>query len=38
MPDCPMFWTIDDESDSDEGYASLSDSAVADFLKPHITS
>ena len=36
--DCPMFWTFDDESDSDEGYASLSDSAVADFLKPHITS
>jgi hypothetical protein len=36
--DCPMFWTFDGDSDTDEGYASLSDSAVADFLKPHITS
>ena len=36
--DCPMFWTFDGNSDTDEGYASLSDSAVADFLKPHINS
>jgi hypothetical protein len=36
--DCPMFWTFDGDADTDDGYASLSDSAVADFLRPHITS
>jgi len=35
--DCPMFWTFDGDSETDDGYASLSDSAVADFLRPHVT-
>ena len=34
--DCPMFWTFDGDVDTDDGYASLPDTAVADFLRPHI--
>ena len=34
---CPMFQSFDGDSDTVDGYASLSDSAVADFLRPHIT-
>ena len=34
--DCPMFWSFDGDSETDDGYATLSDSAVADFLRPHI--
>ena len=34
--DCPMFMNFSGESDTVDGYASLSDSAVADFLRPHI--
>ncbi len=34
---CPMLMSFDGESDTVDGYASLSDSAVADFLRPHIT-
>ena len=34
--DCPMFQSFDGTSDTVEGYADLSDSAVADFLRPHI--
>ena len=35
--DCPMFMSFDGTSDTVDAYASLSDSAVADFLRPHIT-
>lgn len=35
--DCPMFMTFNGESETVDGYASLSDTAVADFLRPHIT-
>ena len=35
--DCPMFQSFDSDSETVDGYASLSDSAVADFLRPHIT-
>ena len=35
--DCPMFVHFDNDSETVDGYASLSDSAVADFLRPHIT-
>ena len=35
--DCPMFQNFDGTSDTVDGYASVSDSAVADFLRPHIT-
>lgn len=35
--DCPMFQSFDDDSEQVDGYASLSDSVVADFLRPHIT-
>lgn len=35
--DCPMFMSFQSESETIDGYASLSDSAVADFLRPHIT-
>ena len=35
--DCPMFQSFDGDADTEDGYASLSDSAVADFLRPHIT-
>jgi hypothetical protein len=34
--DCPMFWTFDGDEDTEDGYASLSDTAVADFARPHI--
>jgi hypothetical protein len=34
---CPMFQSFDGDSDTVDGYASLSDSAVADFLRPHMT-
>lgn len=33
---CPMFMSFDGDSDTVDGYASLSDAAVADFLRPHI--
>jgi hypothetical protein len=32
-----MLMSFDGESDTVDAYASLSDSAVADFLRPHIT-
>lgn len=35
--DCPMFMTFQGDSETVDGYASLSDSAVADFLRPHMT-
>lgn len=35
--DCPMLVSFDGDSDTVDKYASLSDSAVADFLRPHIT-
>ncbi|HEV7658527.1 MAG TPA: hypothetical protein VGO55_01655 [Allosphingosinicella sp.] len=35
--DCPMFMSFQSDSETVDGYASLSDSAVADFLRPHIT-
>jgi hypothetical protein len=35
--DCPMFMSFDNDTDIVDGYASLSNSAVADFLRPHIT-
>jgi hypothetical protein len=35
--DCPMFMTFDSDSATVDDYASLSDSAVTDFLRPHIT-
>ena len=35
--DCPMFWSFDGDSDTQDGFASLSDTALADFLRPHIT-
>jgi hypothetical protein len=34
---CPMFMNFDDDTDTVDAYASLSDSAVADFVRPHIT-
>lgn len=34
--DCPMFVNFESDSDIVDDYASLSDSAVADFLRPHI--
>ena len=34
--DCPMFQSFDGNADTVDGYASLSDSAVADFVRPHI--
>lgn len=33
---CPMFMSFDNDTDVIDGYASPSDSAVADFLRPHI--
>lgn len=33
---CPMFMSFDSDSDTVDGYASLSDSAVADFVRPFI--
>ena len=35
--ECPMFQTFQGESETIDGYANLSDTAVADFLRPHIT-
>ena len=35
--DCPMFMSFDSDSETVDAYASPSDTAVADFLKPHIT-
>ena len=35
--DCPMFMSFDDDSETVDAYASLPDSAVTDFLRPHIT-
>ena len=34
---CPMFMNFDNDTETVDAYASLSDSAVADFLRPHIT-
>ena len=34
--DCPMFTSFDDDNETKDSYASLSDSVVADFLRPHI--
>ena len=34
--DCPMFQSFDGDSDTVDGYAGLSDTAVADFLRPHM--
>ncbi|MGH6785868.1 MAG: hypothetical protein ACREBO_03475 [Novosphingobium sp.] len=34
--DCPMFMNFDGNADTVDGYDSLSDSAIADFLKPHV--
>ena len=34
---CPMFQNFDGEADTVDGYASLPDAAVTDFLRPHIT-
>ena len=33
---CPMFMSFDNDSDTVDAYASLSDSVVADFLRPYI--
>lgn len=35
--DCPMFQTFRGEGETVDAYASLSDSVVADFLRPHMT-
>lgn len=34
---CPMFQTFESDSETVDGYASPSDTAVADFLRPHMT-
>jgi hypothetical protein len=34
---CPMFMSFDGDSETVDGYASLSDSVVTDFLRPHLT-
>jgi hypothetical protein len=34
--DCPMFQSFDSDSEEVDAYASLADSAVADFLRPHV--
>lgn len=34
--DCPMFMNFDGDSDTVDAYASLPDSTVADFVRPHI--
>lgn len=34
---CPSFMTFQSDSETVDGYASLPDSAVADFLRPHIS-
>ncbi|MFM5918479.1 MAG: hypothetical protein ACKOOL_13240 [Novosphingobium sp.] len=33
---CPMFMSFDGDNETVDGYASLSDTVVADFLRPHI--
>ena len=35
--DCPMFMNFDGTSDTVDGYASPADSAVTEFLRPHMT-
>lgn len=35
--DCPMFMNFDNDSETVNAYASVPDTAVADFLRPHIT-
>jgi hypothetical protein len=35
--DCPMFMSFDNDSEAVDAYASLPDSAVTDFVRPHIT-
>ena len=35
--DCPMFQNFHSDTETVDAYASLSDTAVADFLRPHIT-
>src|SRR5207237_1651549 len=35
--DCPMFQNFHSDSETVDAYASPSDTAVADFLRPHIT-
>jgi hypothetical protein len=35
--DCPMLVSFDNDSETVDQYASLSESAVADFLRPHMT-
>lgn len=34
--DCPMFQSFDGDGDTVDGYASVSDAALADFLRPHV--
>jgi hypothetical protein len=34
--ECPMFWSFSSDSETADGYASPSDTAVADFLRPHM--
>ena len=34
---CPMFMSFDGTTETVDGYASLADSVVADFLRPHVT-
>lgn len=35
--DCPMFQSFDGDGDTVDGYASVSDAALADFLRPHVS-
>jgi hypothetical protein len=35
--DCPMFMSFENDTETVDGYASLSDTVVADALRPHIT-
>lgn len=35
--ECPMFMTFQGESETVDGYASLPDTVVNDFLRPHVT-
>jgi hypothetical protein len=34
--ECPMIWSFSSDSETADGYASPSDTAVADFLRPHM--
>jgi hypothetical protein len=34
--DCPMFMSFDNDSETVDGYADLSETVVTDFLRPHI--